>query len=230
MKSNIHILVVEDEWLSAHFLEDILREEGYINTYISSNAQEALEISKKVNLDFVFMDINIEGPIDGIQCAKILNNNYFLPIIYITAYRDLDTIKEASETNIYGYLVKPFDKNDIIISLKVIENQLKIIKNKDKKQSYIMLLCKGYEYNLNNKTIFIENIKIDLTKRESNLLYLFVKDREQFISYEIMRKIVWNDKDITNSTIRDAISRLRKKMPNLNIVNNIGFGYRLEDI
>jgi len=224
-----HILIVEDEYLSSSFLCGVMNKLGFKNITMVSSANAAIEVVKNNKVDLVFMDINIDGSIDGIVCARLLNQEYPIPIIYITAYRDTLTIEEAGQTNIYGYLIKPFDEKDIEATLSV---ALKRTSNNLNEKKYENLdekidLGKEYNYCLKNRILFEKNIPIKLTKKESEVLYLLCKNINQNISYELFREYVWSNKMVANSTIRDTILRLRKKIPNIDLENSIGLGYSL---
>lgn len=226
----MNILIVEDEIVSSCYLIDILESLGYKNTYDCTNTQDAVNIIKENKIDLVFMDINIKGNTDGIECAKILNKEYTLPIIFTTAYTDSSTVLEASETNIYGYLIKPFEKADVKISLmlaikKIQNNKPEIIQ----KSNTIIDLGNEQKYNLTNKTFTINNKTVDLTKKELDLLNIFCKNINHNISYDTLKDKVWENPNISNSTIRDTISRLKRKTPNLNIKNIMNFGYVLKN-
>ena len=106
-KRAFNILIVEDEIVAVQYLKRILISLSYQTIFVSNNATDALEIINKHLIDLVFMDINIQGSVDGITCAHSLNIKQNIPIIYTTAYSDSVTIVEASETNIFGYLIKP---------------------------------------------------------------------------------------------------------------------------
>ena len=71
------------------------------------NMNFLLKMELNLNYDLVY---NISGSIDGINSARLLNKEYFLPIIFTTAYGDSQTINEATDTNIFAYLIKPFEK------------------------------------------------------------------------------------------------------------------------
>lgn len=221
-----NILIVEDEVISALYLVNILHNLGFKHTFTACDAEEALEIIQENQIDLVFMDINIEGAIDGITCAHLLNEKYFIPIIYTTAYRDTNTIVNASDTNIFGFLIKPFDRSNVestlYVALKKRNQAKKIIKND------ILDLGKGQKFNFINNTFSINNIAIHLTKNELNTLSLLCKNLNQNISYDVLKEHVWKEKDISDSNIRDTISRLKKKTPNLNIENIINLGYILK--
>lgn len=224
-----NILIVEDEFINAKFVEDTLISLGHKVASICASADEAIQLAKNDKIDLAFMDINIEGGTDGIMCATLLNQHYCIPIIYMTAYNDTNTIEEASDTNIYGYLIKPFDKKDIEASLNVaikislkskIEPQIKIApKNINLGHNYI--------YTFKTKTLKIDNIYIKLTKKESLILHLFCLNINQNISYALLLEYIWKNKDVADSTIRDVIFRLRKKAPLLDIENISKLGYCL---
>ena len=141
-----NILIVEDEYINSEYLRHVLIKLGFETIYCVTNAHDALELVLKNSIDFAFMDINIDGAIDGIMCAKLLNQKYNLPIIYTTAYSDSTTISEASDTNIYGYLIKPFDTKDIEVICKIVlktafKNR---VKNNDES---VITICENYKYN-----------------------------------------------------------------------------------
>ncbi|MDD2887351.1 MAG: winged helix-turn-helix domain-containing protein [Aliarcobacter sp.] len=79
-----------------------------------------------------------------------------------------------------------------------------IISNND-----ILELGVNQRYNLQNQTFYINNKVINLTKKENDILYILCKNLNQNISYECLLEYVWGDKNISNSTIRDTISRLK---------------------
>lgn len=127
------ILIVEDEILNARFLEAILTELGHNIVACVTTGDGALEIFRENKVDFVFMDINIDGTIDGIESASLLNNYREVPIIYTTGFGRSEIIGRANDTNIYGYLIKPFDERDIEAVLSVAIHKTKdIFKLQDK--------------------------------------------------------------------------------------------------
>ncbi|MFP4486831.1 MAG: response regulator [Campylobacterales bacterium] len=219
----LNVLIVEDEYISASFLEDVLYGFGVKSIEIVSKYQEALEIVKKNHIDVAFMDINLNEPKSGIECAREINKRENTPIIYITAYKDSDTIKRASETNIYGYLCKPFDKKDVEIALGILKKQL----SRDK-SDVLIALNNYYTYNLKTALLAYKNEDITLTKKESMLLKELVINLNHNVPYDTIRLSVWGSYDVSESALRDTVLRIRKKAPELNIQSNIGFGYILK--
>lgn len=230
--NNYNILIVEDEYINAKFIEQIVIDKGHHVIDIVANADDAIALIKNEQIDLVFMDINIEGSIDGIRCASVLNQYYQIPIIYMTAYGDTQTIDEASNTNMFGYLIKPFDSSDVEATFTVALKMLFNLKNMPdiKRKSTCIEFDNSYVYTFETKSLKIDNIHVVLTKKESLIMHLFCLNINQNISYDLLLEYVWKDHVVTNSTIRDTISRLRKKAPLLEFENISGIGYRLTKI
>jgi len=222
-----NILIVEDEIISSEYLKQILHSLGYTNIFEAANAKKALEIASTVTLDLVFLDINIDGSIDGIQCARMLNNKYTIPVIYTTAYRSSEIIKEVRDTNIYGFLVKPFEVYNVEAALAVFLNIN--VKNNDLQNDNKTIIALGNSqyFNMQANTFSINNVVINLTRKEILALSIFCENLNQNISYEVLKEHIWENQSVSLSTIRDTILRLRKKAPKLNIQSVSGFGYIL---
>lgn len=187
---------------------------------------------QNTRFDFAFLDINIEGRIDGIQCAKLMNENYFLPIIFTTAYNDTNTMQEASTTNMFGYLMKPFEKEDVEAALHIALNRIRMTTT-PKEQTYSekeeIQLGGNQRFSFKSQTFFVEEQTINLTKKEIAVLYVLAININQNISFETIKENVWENKEISNATIRDTIRRIRAKAPELKIQSVAGFGYILRN-
>lgn len=226
MKKDEMILIVEDQFMSRKYLEDILNSMGYFNTYAASNAKDALEIANTHPIELVFMDINLDGPIDGIQCAFTLNEKKVHPIIYISAYTDTHTIAEAGDTNFYGYICKPYDEKDVAIAIQVAKKHIFQTKTPQIVQEKIKIdsTC---TYDTIQQVLLLNQKKVPLTKKEITLLEFLIEHKNKLVSYDDLKRFVWKN-DVSESTIRDSILRLRKKAPLLEITNRFGMGYLLQ--
>ncbi len=109
------ILIVEDEPLIADDIAETLERHGYTVCGIVDEALEALDAINEHCPDLALLDINIEGDQDGIELAKQLS----VPFIFLTSYYDKSTIERAGKTNPSGYLVKPFQENDLIANVEL---------------------------------------------------------------------------------------------------------------
>lgn len=113
------ILVVEDEPVTAADIEDILTEFGYLVTAVTSSGTEALQKAETTSPDLVLMDIRIQGKMDGIETAFELRERFNIPVVYLTAHSDDETLARAKMAEPLGYVVKPFHPNDLQASIQV---------------------------------------------------------------------------------------------------------------
>lgn len=113
------ILVVEDEIIVAVNLGQKLKKLGYELVGITSSGEEAIQKAEENHPDLVLMDINIEGSLDGIETAEVLRNRFHTPVIYLTAYADENTLDRAKKTQPLGYIVKPFESDQLRSSIEV---------------------------------------------------------------------------------------------------------------
>lgn len=232
LKEKYTILIVEDEAIASHYLNQLLLSLGDHTIFKATNARDAFGLMDSVKFDFAFLDINIDGVIDGIECAKIMNEKYFLPIIFTTAYNDTQTMQEASMTNMFGYLMKPFEQKDVEAALHIALNRIRMTTT-PKEQIYNekeeIQLGENQRFSFKSQTFFIKDQPINLTKKEIAVLCILAININQNISFEIIKECVWENKEISNATIRDTIRRIRVKSPELKIQSVAGFGYSLRN-
>ena len=103
------ILVVEDERIVAKDLQRRLQRLGYTVCAIASSGQEAIEQVAQTPPHIVLMDIILQGPMDGVEAAEHIRARFDIPIIYLTAHADANTLQRAKATEPFGYLLKPFE-------------------------------------------------------------------------------------------------------------------------
>ena len=115
----IKILVIEDEAIIAKDIAAYLQLGGYMVIGIAHDSEKALDYIHNLAPDFVLLDINIEGTKDGIQVAEVIKSKYNIPFIFLTSYSDSETLNRAKEVNPYGYIVKPFNENDLLSSITI---------------------------------------------------------------------------------------------------------------
>src|SRR5579864_4358845 len=101
------IVIVEDEGLIAADLQGRLEKAGYQVPGIAASGGEALEVIRAQSPDLILMDIRLAGELDGIQVADKVRQEFDIPVVYLTAYEDRETLQRASETQAYGYIKKP---------------------------------------------------------------------------------------------------------------------------
>ena len=117
--SSIKALIIEDEPLIAEDIRDYLSNMDYQPVDVAYSKEQAFRFLEKYELDIVLLDINLGSKTDGIEIAKIINEKYKIPFIYLTSYSDKATLEMAKKTHPWGYLVKPFQEHDLFTSLEI---------------------------------------------------------------------------------------------------------------
>lgn len=128
------ILIVEDDKMLSTIYKMFLNELGHELVGIYANAADAISACKTEKPDVILMDIQIQGEIDGIDASYIIQDQFQIPVIFVTSITDDKTIARAAKTKSYGFLIKPIDKTKlgILIELAISRhNQDKQIKIKD---------------------------------------------------------------------------------------------------
>lgn len=113
------IFIVEDDDIIAKTTEWRLKKLGYEVSGRANNGKDAIEGITNNHPDIVLMDINLPGDIDGITAAEIIRKTMDLPIIYMTARSDDETLHLAKATRPSGYLVKPFEDKDLRVAIEL---------------------------------------------------------------------------------------------------------------
>lgn len=117
MMTDAKILIVEDEGIEALDIQHRLMNLGYSCPVIALSGEEAIKLTEDTSFDLVLMDIMLHGEVDGVWAAKQIMSSYGIPVIYLTAYADEDTVQRAKITDPYGYIVKPFKERELDISI-----------------------------------------------------------------------------------------------------------------
>lgn len=113
------VMVVEDEAIVALDLRQTLEEMGYDVVGVASSADEALSIAEERLPDIALMDIRISGTTDGITAAKWMRDRFDLPVVFLTAHSDAETLARAKDSAPYGYLLKPLKYGELRSTVEV---------------------------------------------------------------------------------------------------------------
>ena len=111
--SKIKILVVEDELIIAKGIEKRLMALGYAVAGTVSSGEDALAKVIETAPDLVLMDIHLQGNMDGVETAEKIRSVADIPVIYLTAYADPESLSRAKLTEPFGYIVKPFQDHTL---------------------------------------------------------------------------------------------------------------------
>jgi len=122
-KPDLKVLIVEDEVIVSTLIEDTLENYGYTVVGKATNGADAIRITDETLPDIILMDIYIEGDMDGIMTAETISEKHDIPIVYLTAYSDRETIERAIKTKPFGYMIKPFTPVELYASLEAVINK-----------------------------------------------------------------------------------------------------------
>lgn len=147
------ILIVEDENIVARDIEHSLNELGYQVPAIASCGEEAVEKAGLTAPDLILMDIMLKGDIDGISAVQAMRDRMDVPVVYLTACADRDTLDRAKATEPFGYLLKPFEEKELQTAVEMAlyrhDMEKKLKENKD--WFALTLQCMGQGVIVTNK-------------------------------------------------------------------------------
>ncbi|MGA2975670.1 MAG: SpoIIE family protein phosphatase [Spirochaetia bacterium] len=119
------IMVVEDEGVVALQISEALKGLGYEVPVVAMTGEEAVAKLLETEPDLVLMDIHLKGGLSGVEAAKRIRTRLDVPVIYLTAYSDAETLEQAQLTEPYGYVLKPFEEKSLhaIIQMSLLKHR-----------------------------------------------------------------------------------------------------------
>jgi light-regulated signal transduction histidine kinase (bacteriophytochrome) len=113
------ILIVEDEAIIAEEIATRLMAMGYRVAGIGGSGEAAIALADQYQPDLILMDIMLQGRLDGVAAAKHIYQVWSIPVVYLTAYGDENTLQRAKFAGVFGYLLKPFKERDLRATLEI---------------------------------------------------------------------------------------------------------------
>lgn len=113
------ILIVEDEDIVAGEIQSVLTHLGYPMAERVVSGEEALAAVETNLPDLVLMDITLQGGMDGIQAAELIHERFDLPVVYLTAHDDENTLQHAKVSDPFGYILKPFKQRELHVAIEI---------------------------------------------------------------------------------------------------------------
>jgi len=229
--SSYRILVVDDEEDLCEILQFNLETEGY-EVDVAYSAEEALK--KDISAyNLLLLDVMM-GEISGFRMGRMLRENpktANIPIIYLTA-KDSETDRLTGfNIGADDYISKPFSIREVIARVKAVIRR--VDSNKKSEAAPVQKLSyEKLEMDLGNKKVLLEGVEVPFTKKEFEILKLFLENKNRVFSRDEMLTRVWSDEVIVlDRTIDVNITRLRKKIGpyGKNIVTRLGYGYCFEE-
>ncbi|MDP2365461.1 MAG: PAS domain S-box protein, partial [Ignavibacteria bacterium] len=248
MKKNSNqntILIVEDDAIVASQLQRTLNKMGYTSVGPVATGEDAIVLALNEYPDAILMDIKLKGELTGIETADIIHKETEIPVIYLTAYADNETIERSKDTYTYGFLTKPVRDKELNAmietalyksstdrSLKHLNQLLRVIRSIDKlitKESVPeKLLQEACKILLNSKDYVVAWISNE-TDPASNPVMFSEKFKESFnggITNHLLKKKVQSTLNIALPT--DRVTVLRDDS-GLNFFNKIFQSHNLKN-
>ena len=228
IKKQLSILYIEDDEIMALKLKSIL-EKIFYEVIIAKNGQEAYSIFNDAHkIDLIISDINMPK-MDGLQfLEKVRKIDENIPFIFLTGRNESTKMLRAIELSITNYLLKPIDLDKLLLAIdKILEKKLKdqdLLEND-------LIINKDYSWNKSKNILYKNNISIKLTKKELLFIGLLLSSPNRLYSESDIVDYIWKD-DFSSlnysSNLKNLITRLKKKIPDIEITNHYGLGYKIE--
>ena len=227
-KQPFHLLVVDDEEDLCEILQFNLEAEGY-NVDTAYSAEEALTLDL-TQYDLLLLDVMM-GKISGFKMASMLrekSETADLPIIFLTAKDTENDMLTGFNLGADDYIPKPFSIRQVLARVKAVLRRSKESKGEKDKN---ILTYKTLKLDIEQIKVYIDGNEIALTKKEFEILRLFLENFNHVFTRDEFLTKIWKDEVyVLDRTIDVNITRLRKKIGEYgkNIVTRLGFGYCFE--
>ena len=197
--SKVNVLVVEDESIVSKDIQYSLKKIGYNVIGAAPTGERAVELAVELNPDIILMDIMLKGKITGIEASAQIKEKLNIPVIFLTAYADENTLSKAKITEPYAYIIKPFKEIDLHTSIEMAlykhGKELEILKERD-------MLFSLVENKENKDFIFVKS-KSRLVKLNNTDIYYI----------EALKDYVVINTTSTRFTIHSTMRDIEEKMP-----------------
>ncbi len=228
-----NILIVEDEKITQRYLQDIFAQYDVKVSGCFDNAADTKEALKHIECDMILMDIDIRGPVDGIQLAKDILKTYDCPIVFITAYNDDKTFQEVLELSPYGFIEKPFSRKDIVFTLQLAYKRYLSDQKESKVESVnqpkeYLILNEHYTYSCVLKTLYRDDQSVKLSSKQSKLLEALIQNINHTVGYDMLTSAIWKDDTVADSALRTLVYSIRKTLPDFPLLSHSKIGYSIE--
>ena len=228
---NIRILLVEDDDQTLEKLHNILKK-VYAEIVIAINGSDALikfkkHYSEDKHFDLIISDLNMRkiNGLELLECVRTIDE--FVPFIFLTAHLEVNTLLKVVKLDIDDYLKKPINVDELITSIN--KTTKKKLKDASIKEVNIYLDDNFY-WDTKTKSLYLNDSPINLTRKEIDLLDILFKNINISVTTEVIIYKLWedcSDFEIAVINLKNLLSRLRKKVPELKVKNTYGLGYQI---
>ncbi|AXH12611.1 response regulator transcription factor [Halarcobacter bivalviorum] len=218
----MRLLLLEDDIDYRESIKEYLESLSYqIDDF--EDGEEALSAIYENKYHLLILDIRVPT-LSGYELVKtIRENGDNTPVIYITSLTDINNLSLGYELGCNDYIKKPFSPKELKYR---IEQLIKLFYANENSQK--IRLKPNFTYDILKKELYLNEEVITLTKKENEVVFCLVSNKNQYISIEQLRSEVWEDKYICEADIRVCIKKIRDKTSKELIKNQRGIGYKID--
>lgn len=230
MTTNPKALLVEDEEALAVIIKNSLQTRGF-DVILISNGEDAYHSYTLEKPDIIVLDVMLPT-VSGLQIAnKIRFEDKHTPILFLTARTLPNDVLNGYMAGGNDYLKKPFDMEELVVRLKVLLNQNRLLIATGETESSTSVTIGNYQFDHLSSLLTHLGVSKKLTARENEVLKILYQNRNRLLNRKAFLMQVWGDDDFFSSRSLDVyITKLRryfKNDPHVQIINHRGFGYKL---
>ena len=218
----IRILVVDDEKPIANYIKLTLKQAGYW-VDCAFDGMTALEKAEQVNYDLILLDVMLPE-IDGFSLMEYLAPKE-VPVIFLTAKGGVQDRVKGLRLGAEDYIVKPFDVMELQARVEVVLRRYKKTKE--------VLHVQDIEVDTRSMQVTKAGVEISLTRKEYELLLLFIRNPNTALYRETIYERVWGGElEYGSKTVDLHVQRLRKKLglgEELQAVNKVGYRFEVKE-
>jgi len=218
-----HVLVIEDELNLARFIELELKHEGYAVT-LSADGEDGLDKALNQDYDCILLDLMLPA-LNGLEVCRRIRKSKNTPIIMITAKGETYDKVVGLDYGADDYIVKPFEIEELLARIRVMLRRGDTSENQSK-----ILSLHGISIDISAYRVTIDDMELELTKTEYELLYLLCKNAGIVLKREQILEHVWGyDSEVETNVVDVYIRYLRNKLKPFNkhkVIETVrGVGY-----
>jgi len=219
----INILLLEDDELFSLSLVDYLEEFGDFNVTHVNCSTKLIELTYENRYDIYLLDINLPD-ISGLKLLKELRSSSDeTPAIFLTSYKDKETLKDGFLSGADDFMTKPFDMDELILRINSLIKRFK-------KHSIVQL--GNLEFNFDTKTVSKDGESVKLGMKALDLFELFYQNNNSIVSKDMIINRLWNvNEEYSDGSIRVYVNNIKKLFDDeevFKISNLKNIGYKIE--
>jgi len=213
----LKILLLEDDKLFNETLQDFLEEEGFVVDCVL-DPYSALDLTYENNYNLYLFDVNLPYETGFEVLEKLRQSGDETPCIFITSREDKDSLIEGFTQGGDDYITKPIDLDEFRLRVNAVL----------RRQVRTQVVKLGvYSFDIFTKTLYKKDVRVELSMKSSELLFVLLERRGQVVSLEQIKAHLWTaSQEASDGALRVYITHLKKYFPT-QIENVRGVGYKM---